>query len=183
MSVKDYYQYLKGRQKWAAIGFVLFFVLHLLVVVRKSDFTPWLNYGMYSQKEYKHERYTGLKITLDGQPFNYMDLPDAQKEVVVTRLWRYVGMFEMGGEDPKKVAIAKRLGLLARNPDFLGLPEKLAAKTDEYQRFPKWLGSYLECISEKEFSEYTVHLNTYRYNKGQLEELQSTPLIQYATAD
>ena len=82
MFLLDYLRFLKNEKPVWFWAFIIFFLLHAVVIYRQSQLTPWLNYGMYSQKAYPQASYGGISIEVNGQPFNYMQLNDANKEML-----------------------------------------------------------------------------------------------------
>lgn len=138
--------------------------------------TPFIVWGMYSEKEDSSRNHPLLKVTVnDNTVINYTRYTDANKFFLVSPAQLYILMKNNNREDPTAFFLKRKLG-----NNYFKI-KKVSAKvlngSDEYNLLLPWYKRYLEQTTSNIIHSYTIELLNAGFTDKNKIEIYSTQLI------
>jgi hypothetical protein len=153
------------ESKWLFAVILMFCLMQLFFNIKKIHSFPWFVFDMYSKVEQMPEKVTQTQFFINGQHFNYMDMPFWSGITVVRCTEYYYRMQRNGWEDPNTSNVRKRLSPLPGSMQASIFPMVLTSKADA-QKYPHWLYDYLGKYSDQKIKQLEAIRIEYLYEQG-----------------
>jgi len=140
------------------------FLLQLLVTFTKLEATPFLLYGMYSEKISSLSIVSNNQLYLDQNKIEDFKLSERQIEILYTNIENYLAMKANGGIDPFKIQIEKKLPFIKSAPLYNEIAKVIFNNAEDYRQFPQWLKKRCFTIAHSKVKTLMLVQTKYKIN-------------------
>lgn len=159
-----FYLFLKQVKQQRPKLFYLFLsccALQLLFTVLKLEATPFLLYGMYSEKLPATGSVKMVHVYLDGVSLETLRLSPREKDMLFTNIENYVRMKQNGGVDVVQTRVEQRYFFLTRSALYPLISNRIYNKPADLLRFEAWFRQKCSRLANRNINRVTIIENHY----------------------
>lgn len=142
---------------------IVFIVGEFFFTIVGIETTPFFLYGMYSAPIHEKKNYEDFIILINGKQLDVYDLPDAEKEMILSPIWLYRTLSKSNYRDPLLITIESRFK--GRLPDsfYNHITDRLTNDTADIADYFSWMRRYLKRFSSERYLSIQILIGNYQY--------------------
>lgn len=156
MLVLQFIRALKNKEPKLFYFFLLCVLLQVIVTAIKLEVTPFLLYGMYSQKFRQDTLYQQQQIFLDGKNLEAFSFSGPERMMLYTTAENYLLQKENKGVDPLQTRIESRYPFFTNTPFYPWLSARIYNKPEAMLQYEQWLKKRLSRKLNREIKQISI---------------------------
>ena len=144
-------------------------LIQVLLTLVKLEATPFLLYGMFSEKLVATDTISSINIQINEKPLTAYGLSLREQQLLETTVGNYVQMKQNHNTDPLKTRIESRYPVIYNSAVYPWLSQRIYNSTDDQQLFKKWLKQKCVEVAKSENAVVRVVRSTYFIERPSLQ--------------
>lgn len=136
--------------------------MQVLCTAAKLEVTPFMLFGMYSEKVPKDQLYQHRIILLNNRPLNTFDLPFREQMYLETVMKNYIIQIQNGGEDPIRTRVESRYPFFTKSIIYPFIEDKIYNEPSTLNAFEIWFKQKVSKATKTEIASVLVIDKTYQ---------------------
>lgn len=153
---------IRNRDRTFFLFIIISLIVQIIVTFLKVEATPFLLYGMYSQKIPPSSAIVKKEIFLDKNKIETFPVPKREMDLLYTNLDNYLAIKHNSGVDPFESQVEKKLPFLLSFNFYNSLKKKIYNTSENYKQFPVWLKEKCFAITQKKIDSIYLVQSTYQ---------------------
>ncbi len=142
---------------------IVFIAGELFFTIIRIENTPFFLYGMYSKSVHEKNNYEDFIININGKQLNVYDLPDAEKEMILSPLSLYHSLEKNDYRDPLLTTVESRFKGRLPHSMYDQIVKRLTNDTTDIADYFSWMRRYLKRFSSERYLGIQILFGNYQY--------------------
>ncbi len=151
-----FFKVLKNKKPKLFYFFLLFLILQLVTTFLKIEITPFLLYGMYSEKTPDTGNYKQQLILLNGHDIHSYKIPPSERMLLVTAIENYLKIKQNGNKDIVQSRVESIYTFLTNSFIYPSIEDKIYNKPDDLRKFESWFKEKCSKIVHRKIHKVSV---------------------------
>lgn len=164
MLLIEFFKAAKKKSSLLFWGFLAIVFFQLTCTFLKIEVTPFLLYGMYSEKIPIQDEFAIAEIEVNNAPFNSTKLSSWHSDILFTGFENYNSMLQNNKTDIVKTRVEERYGFLTRSFLYPFLNNKIYNTEDDLYSFPGWFRNRFSQFAKTDVQTIRIYSSPVTFN-------------------